>query len=312
VENTIGVEHVGPQVNWRGLFEFRDNVISVSVVGLLPHAEEVLASKVGDGRFLFDHDRTGIVIGSSLANDAFSSPLRPGMQVTITKPYSQETEDYRIVGVLEEAGGTFSLLGGNQDITVYMTIQGLQEIHKFDSYSQIIATVENIDEIEEVQERIEERLDVIHRNEGYTTIAQKSVLDIVNQIFSMILITLLGIGSISLLVGGIGIMNVMMLTVQERIKEIGVMKATGATRTDILVIFLSEAGMLGFISGTVGVILGVTFSIIVGNVGNLPIVISIPMIIIGMLFGLGTTLFAGIYPANKAAKLDPIHALRTE
>jgi len=312
IENIIGVENVGPRVNWQGNMEFRGDARSVSVIGLLPHAEDVLASNVENGRFLMDNDRTGIVIGASLAEDAFSSPLRPGMQVTITNPYSQETENYRIVGVLKEAGGTFDLFGGSRDITVYMTSQGLQEVHKFGSYSQIVATVEDLDEVEEVQERIEEKLDVIHRNEEYTAIAQKSVLEIVDRIFAMILITLLGIGSISLIVGGIGIMNVMMLTVQERIKEIGVMKATGATRRDILTLFLTESGMLGLISGIVGVVLGVVFSLVVGSLGNLPVSITVPMMLIGLAFGLGTTLFAGIYPASRASKLDPIQALRSE
>jgi len=312
IQGTVGVKNVAPRVNWQGSLQFRDEVRSVAVVGLLPHAEEVLASQIDRGRFLVDGDRGGIVIGANLADNAFSSPLRPGMQVTITNPFSGETADYRILGVLKEAGGTFNLFGGSQDITVYMTTQGLQQVHQFGAYSQIIVTADNIERVEQVQDGIQERLDRLHRNEEYSVIAQKSVLDTVNQIFSMIRITLAGIGAISLLVGGIGITNVMMLTVQERIKEIGVMKATGATRRDILFIFLAEAVMLGVISGVVGVVLGVLFSGFVGDVGDIPVAITAPSLLVGFTFGVGTTLFAGIYPANRAAKLDPIQALRME
>ena len=141
IENIIGVEHVGPRVNWQVSMEFRDEIRSVSVVALLPRAEGVMAGKIAEGRFLVDNDRTGIVIGASLAENAFSSPLRPGMQITLTNAYSLETDDYRIVGVLEEAGGTFNLFGGSQDITIYMTGAGMYAVHKFGSYSQIIGTV---------------------------------------------------------------------------------------------------------------------------------------------------------------------------
>ena len=129
---------------------------------------------------------------------------------------------------------------------------------------------------------------------------------------SMIKYALAGIGAISLLVGGIGIANVMMLTVKERIREIGTMLALGATVEDIRRQYLLEAGVLGMVSSLVGIILGVGTSFLIGSLAGLPSSITPESIVLGVLFGVLTTTIAGYYPANKAAKLDPIEALRAE
>lgn len=132
------------------------------------------------------------------------------------------------------------------------------------------------------------------------------------EVLSMIKYALAGIGGISLVVGAIGISNVMMLTVRERTSEIGVMKAIGATAWDVRTLYLLDAGMLGLVSSVVGIVLGVLVSDLVGMVANIPQEVTVQSVALGLVFGVLITTVAGIYPANRAAVLDPIVALRGE
>lgn len=179
-------------------------------------------------------------------------------------------------------------------------------------YDSIIVRAEDPAQVEALAEEVEKDLSRIHRDEAYNVEALSTRFESMLEVLNMIKYALAGIGSISLIVGAIGISNVMMLTVKERTHEIGVMKAIGATTWDIRTLYLLDAGMLGLASSLLGIALGWLVSDFVGSVANIPQEVTLQSIVFGLLFGVVITTVAGIYPANKAAMLDPIEALRAE
>jgi putative ABC transport system permease protein len=160
-----------------------------------------------------------------------------------------------------------------------------------------------------------------HRTEigadDFTILTQQSFLDTASTITNVLTIFLGGIAAISLLVGGIGIMNIMLVSVTERTREIGLRKALGAHKSDIMIQFLAESSVLSLIGGVIGIFLGWTISVIVGRIAvanNAPIspTIGLDIILLATLFSTAVGLFFGIYPANRAANLEPVEALRHE
>jgi len=154
-----------------------------------------------------------------------------------------------------------------------------------------------------------------HNNVGeekYIGFSAEGQLEIINNVMQMLTLVVGAIASISLIVGGIGIMNIMLVSVTERTREIGIRKAIGATRQDILIQFLIEAVIISGIGGIIGTSLGILLSKVASNLIDIPAQTSLIVIIAATLFSTLVGIIAGLYPANKAAKLDPIDALRYE
>jgi putative ABC transport system permease protein len=295
------------------VIRFRDKNASASLTGVDPKKEIDLNSKIALGRFLTASDYKSVVIGSGISNGLFRMDITPGNKIRLY--YQDHYMDFKVVGVLQDQQQTsFGGPGGNQNTQMYITHKAMKELLNRDNYyyGSFQVTVEDPAQIDDVIARIKTNLQRYHKNEAYDATTAKDLLSSLLSILTMIKYALGGIGAISLVVGGIGIANVMMLTVKERIREIGVMKALGATMRDIRVQYLLEAGVLGVVSSLIGITLGVTVSTAIGSLAGLPSAITPQSIIIGLLFGSVTTVIAGVYPANKAAKLDPIEALRAE
>ncbi|CAD6492977.1 MAG: MacB-like periplasmic core domain protein [Candidatus Argoarchaeum ethanivorans] len=313
LENVPGVKTVSARNGGGMLVEFRNEERSISITAITATKEPDLFELVDKGRFLTDSDRSAIVIGSDIANKMFKVPLNPGMRMTLTNRNNDIEKGFTIVGILEEKE-QISAFGGNTNMEILTTHQALKElldVTKY-SYSHILVTVEDQNQIEATAEKLEDSLERLHKDEAYTVFMMKSILEGIENVLTMIKYGLGGIGAISLVVGGIGIVNVMMLTVHERIKEIGVMKAVGATRGDIQTLFMLESGLLGLVSGLIGITIGATISILISSLGDFPLKVSWTSLAIGLAFGMITTTVAGVYPANKAARLDPVEALRRE
>ena len=239
--------------------------------------------------------------------------ITPGNKIRLY--YQDHYMDFTVVGVLKEQQQTS--LGGpgsSQNNQMYVTHKAMKELMGRENYyyGSFQVTVDDPAQIDSIIERIKSVLLRYHKNEAYDATTARDLLSSLMSILSMIKYALAGIGAISLVVGGIGIANVMMLTVKERIREIGVMKALGATMRDIRMQYLLEAGVLGVVSSVIGIVMGVIISFAIGTLAGLPSAITPQSILLGILFGVLTTTVAGVYPANKAAQLDPIEALRAE
>lgn len=309
LENIAGIKTVLPRTVDTMSVKFRDEERSISIVAIDPTKESELM-KIDKGRFLIESDKSTIVIDDDIANNMFKTSLNPGMRMSIYNKNNDITKEFSIVGILKEKEKTSI----EDDTKIYVTHQALKDILNIKnySYSQILVVVDDQNQIEDISKKIEESLKRLHKDEAYTIFMMKSILEGIGQILAMIKFALGGIGTISLIVGGIGIVNVMMLTVTERIKEIGIMKAVGASQRDIQMIFILESGLIGFISSLIGIIIGSTIAMLISMSEIIPIEVTWKSILIALSFGIITTISAGFYPANKASKLDPVEALRSE
>lgn len=310
IESIPGVTFVSPRKTISATIISKETERTITLSGISPSKEQKLGEGIMLGRFLTELDQNGIVLKEQSAQNMFRMPLNPGSIVKIKNNENGKETGFKIVGVLAEAKQSF--FGGAANAEMYTTLKSLEDISNGSSYSMIQVTVEESENVEEIGGLIQDSLERSHRNEALSIVAMKTFLEMVNNIMGMIKIALGGIGVISLVVGGIGIVNVMMLTVTERVREIGTMKAMGATEADIRTLFVFESGFLGLISGLIGVVLGSGIALLISSIGAFPLEVTLSSVLVGLGFGVITTMAAGIYPASRAARLDPIEAFRAE
>jgi putative ABC transport system permease protein len=314
-EQVPTVKEVAPQVTSNELITYRNRNANEEVVGTTPEYLTVRSFEVAQGRFISDTDiqrnqRVG-VLGSEIAEKFF-----PG-QSPLGKKIRVKNINVEIIGVLESKG---AFLGSNQDLTVYLplTTMANQIVGETSPYgtqvSFISIAAKDQDSINAAQLQIENLLRLRHQitdEDDFSVRSQKDVLEIVGTISSGLTVLLAAIAGISLLVGGIGVMNIMLVAVTERTKEIGLRKAIGAKESDILWQFLIEATILSAAGGAIGTVVGVGGIILVGAVSPLAPTISPVAILLAVGVSGAIGLSFGVFPARSAAKLDPIVALRS-
>lgn len=284
------------------------------VEGTTPSSFEISSLEIDDGRILNDRDLVSrgrvAVIGKTVADSLFPEGSPVGKIMRINKA------PFQVVGLLKSKGQ--SGMGQDQDDVVYIPLTTAQNrMMGITNVQRITVQAENENVINDVQAEVEQVLRTRHKikeggTDDFTVGNMAQIMDTMMETANSITMLLGCIAAISLLVGGIGIMNIMLVSVTERTREIGIRKALGATYNNILQQFLIEAMVIGVIGGTLGVVLGVGASFAISHFAGWNTVISVWSIIIAVVFSVGIGLFFGIYPARKAALLDPIDALRYE
>jgi len=308
------IDYVSPSVSSSYQIVYGNNNWKTSVQGVTAEFMSIRSLTIGYGSFITADDMNKrnrvAVIGTTVASNLFAKENPVGKNIRINN------QPFKVIGLLESKGQ--SSVGQDQDDVIYIPLTTAQERMLGITYVQSInVQVSSQEKMEQVQAEIENLLRSRHhilagKDDDFNVRNLTSLMETVNQSTSMLTLLLGAIAGISLIVGGIGIMNIMMVSVTERTREIGIRKALGATFMNIMTQFLIESMVIGIIGGIIGIIVGCGASQIIAKVGNFTTVITITPIIISFIFSVGIGLFFGIYPARKAAKLDPIEALRYE
>ena len=284
------------------------------VEGTTPSNFAIQNYELEDGRLFTERDMNSrarvAVIGKTVADTLFPGDNPVGQIMRVKKA------PFQVIGVLKPKGS--SGMGQDQDDTVIIPLTTAQNrMMGITHVQRITVQAENENVINDVQAEVEQVLRTRHKikdgdYDDFTISNMAAIMDTMMETANSITLLLGCIAAISLLVGGIGIMNIMLVSVTERTREIGIRKALGATYNNILLQFLIEAMVIGVVGGFLGVVIGVIASYGISSFAGWNTVISWWAIVVAVVFSVGIGLFFGIYPARKAALLDPIDALRYE
>ena len=309
------VQSVTAEANSRELVTYRNKNSNINVIGTTPEFLPVRQFDVGRGRFLTNLDikrsNQVVVLGATLAERFFGNSDPVGQQLRL------KNVSFQVIGVLQAKG---SSLGVDYDdaVLVPITTMANRIAGRTSPYgielTYLVAAAKNADSVDAAEFQITNLLRLRHKLTGeddFSIRTQKDAMESVGKITGALTVMLAAIAGISLFVGGIGVMNIMLVSVTERTQEIGLRKAIGAREQDILIQFMIEAVILSAAGGVLGTMIGVGGSLLVGAVTPLQAGVSPVAILMAVSVSGGIGLFFGVVPARRAAKLDPIVALRS-
>ena len=315
VRGVRGVEFTDGFVFDNADIEFRGEVVQTAVQGFtVDIVREFPLIELAEGRIFSSAETKVAIIGHTVAKDFFDREINLGDIILV------DGENFRVIGIWEEgSGATASIF----DSAVSVNRRDAERLFLDPGSNEIDAILVKVSEtadIDQVTENVEKRMRASHKvvegEEDFTATSSKAIQSSVEEITGGINLFLGAIAAISLLVGAIGIVNTMFMSVMERTKQIGILKAIGATNRQIMSIFLIESSMLGLMGGIIGVLIGLSFGLIISNVeslgGTFRAVITAELIVFSLGFAVLVGAVAGLLPARRAAKLDPVVALRYE
>lgn len=301
-----GADAVVPVMQASATAKAGNKTMRVVVAAGNDRGDQVFTSKLASGR----HYRRSEVqaasrvvgLGSSVARELFPNRDPLGKEITLGG------QRFTVVGTYESLGGGF---GGDQDSQVYIPITTAMRLFNTTEISTIVVKAHDPERIDIVRGEIKRAL-TPRFGEEFTVFSQEQTLGILSDLLGTLTYMLAGIAGISLLVGGIGIMNIMLVSVSERTREIGIRKAVGARTYDILSQFVIEAVALSVLGGAIGIAIGWGGAVLLSRTTPVPANVTPWAVAMSFFFAFGVGVFFGVYPAWKASQLDPIVALRYE
>ena len=311
------VNSVSPAVNVSSQLVRQNRNWNVRVSGVSSDMPEIRNWQIAEGRFFEEAEQRNnarvCVIGTTVRGHLFDDD-----EEAVGKTIRIGAMPFKVVGVLASKGANG--WGQDQDDTVmapYTTVARVLQRSKFRSINMMNVSLHSMDDIEEAKREITSLLRQRHKLAGYqdddfVLRDTKEIMSTIGSVTSLMTVLLTAVAAISLLVGGIGIMNIMLVSVTERIKEIGLRMAIGATPANILWQFILEAVLLATVGGIIGVGVGIGAAKAIGQIQNWPIVIEVSSAVYSFLFSAFVGMFFGFYPAYRASKLNPIDCLRYE
>ena len=311
------VSAVSPAVNVSAQLVRQNRNWNVRVSGVSCDMPEIRNWEVAEGRFFEESEQHGnarvCVIGTTVRGHLFDDD-----EDAVGKTIRIGAMPFKVVGVLTSKGANG--WGQDQDDTVmapYTTVARVLQRSKFRSINMMNVSLHSMEDVEEAKREITSLLRQRHKLAGYqdddfVLRDTKEIMSTIGSVTNLMTVLLTAVAAISLLVGGIGIMNIMLVSVTERIKEIGLRMAIGATPANILWQFILEAVLLSTVGGIIGVGVGIGAAKMIGEIQNWPIVIEVSSALYSFLFSAFVGMFFGFYPAYRASKLNPIDCLRYE
>ncbi|GAA0740484.1 ABC transporter permease [Clostridium oceanicum] len=310
LKNKASIKYVAPvstqnQINVKA----GTKALETTIESTTKEYSNVSKTNVSKGRFLNERDIENryynAVIGQDTAIELFGNINVIGETININGM------NFSIVGLLESKG---SNMGVSSDDKIIIPLSVYQRVFKDTDIKSFLVEAYSKEKVEEAMGYLQLMLNKKYNNDtdSYKIFDQTSLLNAANESTSSMTTMLTGVAAISLIVGGIGIMNIMLVSVIERTREIGIRKAIGAKRKTILIQFLIESSCISFLGGIIGVSLAFLTCYVLKSGFNTPIVMSLSSVIVAVIFSIVVGIVFGMYPANKASKLNPIEALRVE
>ncbi len=316
------VAAAAPIVQGQAELTYASNGTTASLVGVTEDYSRVQTIELSEGEFFSSTQVNGLasaaILGTNVAEDLFERS-----EGLVGETVRVNGQPFRVVGILKKEGGSdFGSSTDDQILVPLTTAQArLLPRREHNQVDLIYVSAIDSDSVKSAEDEISlilrDRHNLKLAEDDFIILTQELFLDFASTVTGVFTIFLGGVAGISLLVGGIGIMNIMLVSVTERTKEIGLRKAVGAKKRDILTQFLIESSLLSVIGGAVGIVLGWILSLGVGRIAAssdflLNPAITLNAVLLATLFSAAVGLFFGIYPANRAAQLEPIEALRSE